>query len=459
MNIKRFLEKCVPLFIICPFIVGAVGYYSAGEKLSDALYASFALYFVNPVSDACNIPVEIARWSAALVTTAAILYAVRRIWTIISQAFRCLGKDSIAVYSDENINIVFDKPKRNVIYSGREFRPLAKSHIIMLDSDAESLKFYETNKSRIKNQKVYIALRELEYGFIREFGDLCFYDIDGAVARTLWKQIALWKNPEQHTQITILGTGHLGQSVLNYGLLLNLYSLNQEITYNFIGTDSSYRVLHGNIQTCNSDRVCYHGTDDEENVGIIRNSDIVIICSEISVAELQTVAAMCKGTLYCYSPSEGRVMDYLDFPALKPFGKNSDIYTDENIRCNRLINDAMRLHYSYLSRFGNGEIFDIHTEWNKLNGFVKWSNISSADFIPILKSLEESGADIEELANLEHIRWCRFHFLNFWQSATPENEKNCTNKNKTHRCLCSFNELSEEDKEKNRAAVREALSD
>lgn len=460
MSIKRFLKACVPLLAVCPFVIGAMGYYAAGEKFFDALYASFALYFVNPVSDAYNIPIEIARWTAALVTTAAILYAVRRIWTIISQAVCCLGKDSIAVYSDEDINIVFDKPKRGVIYPGREFKPLAKSHIIMLGSDAESLKFYEANRSKIKKQKVYIALREMEYSFMKELDgspNISFFDFSGSCARVLWKRIALWENPKQKIEITILGTGHLGQSVLNYGLLLNLYSPEQEITYNFIGSDNSYRIMHGDIQTCNGDRVRYRELGDDENAAVIGGSDIVIVSEEISAAQLQAVAVICKGALYCYSPSEGGAMDYLNFPALIPFGKNSEIYTDENIRRNKLIADAMKQHHSYLSRFGSGKISDTQTEWNKLDGFLKMSNISSADFNPIVKALSNAGADIDMLARLEHIRWCRFHYLNFWSYGIPENGKNRDNEKKIHKCLCPFDELPDEDKEKDAMSVKEAL--
>lgn len=462
MNIKRFLGKSAPLLAVCPFVAGALGYCAAGEEFSDALYASFALYFVNPVSDAYNIPIEIARWTAALVTTSAIVYAVRRIWEKISQAICCLGKDSVAVYSDNDINVVFDKSKRNVIYSGREFKPLAESHIIMLNSDTECLKFYEENKLGIKNKRVYIALKETNYGFIKELpgsSNVSFYDIAGTAARMLWKRVALWESGKKQVTVTILGAGHLGQSVLNYGLLLNLYSLDQEITYNFVGSNNSYRILYGDVQMCNNDRLIYWDIDNDKNAELIENSDIAIICGEISASELQTAAALCKGTLYYYSPSESGAEEFLNFSAVIPFGKSSEIYTDENIRRNGSTADAMTLHYSYLSRFGNGEISDIQTEWNKLNGFLKMSNISSADYIPIIRILASSGADSEDLAQLEHIRWCRFYFLNFWRYGVPEHGKTRDAEKKIHACLRPFRELPESEKEKDRAAVAAALTD
>lgn len=88
-------------------MIGAVGYGVAGERISDALYASFALYFINPVSDNYNILIDIARWGSALVTTTAVLYALKRIRLAAARFVHCLAKDSIAVYSDNDIKIFF----------------------------------------------------------------------------------------------------------------------------------------------------------------------------------------------------------------------------------------------------------------------------------------------------------------------------------------------------------------
>ena len=72
-GLAKQLKKWVPVLSILPFLLGAAGYAWAGERLLDALYYSFSLYFVNLVSDSSNLFVEIARWTAALVTTAAVL--------------------------------------------------------------------------------------------------------------------------------------------------------------------------------------------------------------------------------------------------------------------------------------------------------------------------------------------------------------------------------------------------
>lgn len=453
----KVLKKLVPFLALLPFVIGAIGYIIAGECLSDAFYASFALYFINPVSDNYNLLIDVARWTSALVTTTAVLYAVRRIWLAVARFTYCLTKDSIAVYSDDDMKIVFDNPRKKVLYLGREFKSGAKSQIIMLSSDEESLKFYEAHKSELKKSKVYIGLKEIDCTSLRGAPNINFFEIDNAIARTLWKHIALWEQRNNKTEIAILGTNHLGQIVLNCGLLMNLYALDQEITYNFIGENDLYQISHGNIYTFNKDEVHFFKPNDGEVINIVKKSDIVIVSERISVEKMNALSIICGGKVYFYS-SDSDMSKYITLPNAEMFGKNSDIYTDENIRQNKLISAAMEQHCDYLSsRPENAGIsFDKIEEWNKLSGFLKWSNISSSDFKQVLMSLCKDGIfDEEPLAELEHIRWCRFHILNFWKYGIPQSGAKDTEK-RIHMCLCAYSQLKESDKNKNREVVREA---
>lgn len=453
----------MPVFAMLPFVTGAIGYMVSGETLTDSLYESYALYFVSPVCGAYNIWIEIARWTAALVTTATILYALRRLGLRLYWMIKCLSKDSVAVYCASDTKISFERGHTGVIYPGRNFRSMAKSQIIMFDSDEENLRFYEENKKQLTGRRVYIGLKEIEYGLMKELGSeskVCFYDINGAIARKLWRKLALWEGQAfgNRIVITILGTRHLGRSILHHGLLLNIASLAQEIDYNFIGEHSLYQAAHGALPTCNQDSVRYLEADGENYWEVIRQSDIVIISEAVSIERLQTIGIVCSGQIFYYSPKEGDVGACLKLSRLRPFGRDFEIYTDENIRGNKLIEAAMEQNHRYMQSYGKDMAADKEAEWNKLDGFLKWSNISSSDFRPVLRSLAASGMELEELAELEHIRWCRFHYLNYWSFGVPENGESRDDAKKIHKCLCDFSELSEEDKEKDREIVREALS-
>lgn len=321
----------------------------------------------------------------------------------------------------------------------------------MLDSDVESLKFYEDYKAVMGRKFVYIGLREIDYGLIKENSKVRFFDINGAISRLLWKQIQLWNTKKENVSVIIWGEGCLSENMLCYGLLLNIYSNKQNISYHLIG-NTSFSIKHPAIPLMNGDKIITHVEEDADTWNIVRESDVIIITEDVSAAKLQAIAVNGKNAkIYYYSHMSGDVGELICTRNLAAFGRDEEIFTDENIRQEKLIEEAKQLNSEYAQKY-NGE-----AEWDKLTGFLKWSNISSADFkhvlIDILKNNPEVG--IDELAELEHIRWCRFHFLNYWTYGIPDNGSNKDTKKKIHKCLCPYSELSSVDKDKNRATVEE----
>jgi hypothetical protein len=107
-----------------------------------------------------------------------------------------------------------------------------------------------------------------------------------------------------------------------------------------------------------------------------------------------------------------------------------------------LIENARRLHGNYAAKYPDMK------PWEELSGFLKRSNISAADFADVIRRRKEEGKTDEELAELEHIRWCRFHWLNNWSYAEKRD-----NSRKKHNMLIPYSELSEEEKQKDRDNV------
>lgn len=447
---KNVFKKITPALFFVPFVTGGIGYIIAGNGITDSFYASFALYFTNPVSDSYNICIEIARWAAPLATATAILYIFENAWKNILWWIRSLSGDSVAVYIDSDIRISFDK-KAKVCYPERKVKCSAKSHIIMLDSDADSLKFYEDNKDKLEDRFIYIGLREIEYGLIEEKAEVNFFDINGAISRLLWKQIKLWKEPKEKMSVVIWGEGYLAENILCYGLLLNLYSNKQQITYHMIGNES-FPIKHPQMPLMNNDEIVFHSEKDSDSWDIIRNAEILIIAEDISATMLQTLAVNGRSAqIYYYSHKSGDVGDCLQLPNLIPFGRDADIYTDENIRQEKLVEEAKNLNLEYAGKY-NGE-----ADWHKLSSFLKWSNISSADFGNVLAELlkEHPESDDEMLAELEHIRWCRFHYLNYWIFGEPQDGSNKDSEKRIHKCLCPYSALSPGNRSKDRIIVEE----
>jgi len=447
-KLKRILTVILPLV---PFVLGYIGYKIGGKEQSDALYGSLLLYKGYYLNNATNIWLEFARWLAMIVTLSIIVRCSKTVWNNIVWQIDCFFDDSVAVYSNDKIR--FGK-ETHEFYPNHVIEK-AKSHIILKDSDAESFKFYAENKDLLKNKKVYIGLREIDLGLVAENPRVNYFDINGSISRILWRRIALWRKAQKEITISIYGDGDLAEMILTNALLHNLYLLDQKITYNVIGMNP-FVLKHPEFKTMNSD-VINHFTDKFEGIEAIRNSDYVIVADELPVGKLQTIVANCGKAkeIYYYSRHEGDFADCVYLSKLEPFGRDKEIYTDENIRQEALLRKAKELNRVYAEKY-NGE-----SDWNKLSGFLKWSNISSADFMHVLKEIMSKGAALEDLSiektneysELEHIRWCRFHFINYWNYGIPENGKNKDNEKRIHKCLCQYSELSEEDKQKDRDLV------
>lgn len=94
--------------------------------------------------------------------------------------------------------------------------------------------------------------------------------------------------------------------------------------------------------------------------------------------------------------------------------------------------------------------------------FYPLSNISAADYhtVQLLMLGNDALTDekLEWLAELEYIRWCRYHYLNNWPYGTPENGKNKDAIKRIHRSLIPYAALSDCEKDKGRENIRISLS-
>lgn len=439
-NWKTLWKKILPAAFLIPLAVGTEAYLLSGENLTDALYASFALYFTNPVSDAYNIGIEIARWTAPLATAASILYVLRDIWKSFRDRIRLFWKeDSVAVYTDEACEILFEE-KTAVVYSYENLKSYAKSHIILFSSDEKSLNFYEKHKKELEKKEVFIGIRELETGLLGKTKHAQLFDINGSIAGLLWKKIAVWNMGREELNIVVYGNDVLAQRIVSSALQLNLYSLKQKINYHFITNNKLFQIRHKNLNLMNEDKLYYYDTEDENTWEVIANADIIIIADLPNTDILQTILVKARDKdIYYYSPKEGDTASYLSFGKWIPFGRSEEVLTDDAIRRKKLIEDAVALNEYYAEQY--------HTEkdWKALDGFLKASNISAADYGRIAASMYQKKTDTE-LAELEHIRWCRFHMLNYYIYGETANGKNKDAYKRIHKDLVPYEMLSEAEK-------------
>lgn len=196
----------------------------------------------------------------------------------------------------------------------------------------------------------------------------------------------------------------------------------------------------------NSDKIEYYSTGDENIWEIINKADKVIVADEVEAELLQTIIINANNSeVYYYSPEDGDMGSYVEYRKPVPFGRYKDVFTEENILREKLIEKAKALHTHYESIYKTGK------KWEDLSSFLRASNISAADFGNVLTNLNK---DEMELAELEHIRWCRFHFLNYYVYGVPDNGKNKDDMKRIHKDLLKFDEIPSSEQVKDIETVR-----
>lgn len=445
---KNFLKKVIPLTTVVPLIVGSIGYIISGEKITDALYDAVALYTLSHISDGYNLFIEIARWTAPLVTATAILSVLKDLSESIKNRVILSGNnDCISVYSDSNQKICFKKKVR-VIYPGDKFKEYSKCHMIMFSTDDKNLQFYEEHKTALAGKETYIGIRDIESCFLKPLENVTFFDVNSSIARMLWKEIALWNQKKTAINIVIWGNDSLASGIICTGLQMNLFSNKQKINYCFVTDNNTFQIRHSNLNLMNDDGLTYLDCKDPEIWNAVTRADIIILADLLDVETMQTIVVKSgEAKVYYYSPVEGDVLSRFSFGNIIPFGRNESVLMDENIRRDALIKRAKNLNDYYKDKYKSG------AEWDRLSGLLKGSNISAADFGEVLAVLSDKLSE-DEQAELEHIRWCRYMFLNYYSLGEPENGQNRDDDKRIHRNLIDYCELSTYEQEKDKEAIK-----
>jgi len=485
---KRIFKFLIPVLFVIPIIIGAFGYADEGYGVGDSLYAAFCLYFVNPLFDDTNLLVDISKWTAPLATASGIFLAVKDFIQRIKNHFISLNSDATIVYAmpdDEDARELAKNCTHGILSEISEGEakvyPDAMNHILLFPDDAGNMEFFELHKEDFSDSNVYIKLNETS-SFLLKNSPIHFFNTNELIASDFWKNEGLVGLYKEHLlaksgspfsiNIAIIGFSEMGQSLLEQGILLNLFSLDQQINYHIFGDHIIYNNIHGQINLMNSDSIIFHDNDWSQNMDLLKSCQrIIIVEAESNI--LQAVFTTCfSSQVYIYSPNGISYSSVFSFPYLKEFGDLSNVYTVDCIMNEERLALAKKLNYKYSCLYGgaseSGTPQEIekasNNEWYSLNGFTKVSNLASTDYHHIRKEVLDEreslgiGTDYDELGRIEHIRWCRFHFLNHWTYGVPANGKAKDAEKRIHVCLVPYDDLSDLDKSKDIEAVKLLMS-
>jgi hypothetical protein len=264
-----------------------------------------------------------------------------------------------------------------------------------------------------------------------------------------------------------IGFEKLGEELLLFGLQNNIFSPQQEITYHILGDGTQFQATHTELSSI-SDKVKFYDTPWYENKELLERAHMLIVLEQNDQTALlrNLLFHLQKSEIYVFTANSASASLLADKERLLFFD-----WKEESQNLNYILNDSLfrrakriNLRYAQLYSGAADTPEESQKQWELLDTFTRYSNVSAADYHEMrLKILEFDGhsttdalpADLLEIhSELEHIRWCRYHYLNNWKYGIPKNGKNKDKALRIHRDLIPYENLTEEDKEKDRENIR-----
>ena len=492
---KGIMKKTL-LMIILPIIVvalGCIGFISEGYGFYEALLESMSFLKTNFDSMPANVLIEIARWLGIIFFFSLIYSMVAALWKSGKEFVKSRMEDAVAIHGDDgNAQLLAESLGSKGILSDGTFSFGAPRQVIMFKDDKDSLNFYHLNAEKLKDKEVHILLNQGAHAGI-ERDNLFVLNMDEAVATEYWKN-----NPAiSREKIVIIGSGKRAEALLYWGLLTNVFDVEKNCDYVMIGNHEKYRKLYPDVER----RMKEYGGDtvtfiDEpwfNSLDEVIDADRVILAGDTD-ENIEIAKELHEGgykiNLHAYMASES-MKKFFEEESVKCFG----YLTKENIQ-GVLLRDDLHTNgklcdAAYQVSVAKGEQMTledvqeyIKTEefknnWRRLSSFTKESNYASAIHdVQKKRLLEEAFSKCGEtsdgnnpsyedlsaetwtrLQEIEHIRWCRYHFLNNWKQSDKllvvnGKEKTKDEERRLHFDLRPYEALTEGEKKKDGDAYK-----
>lgn len=479
------------ILLLLPFVLGIIGFKLECLEYSylDAAYASLQMYFANiPIDWEYNIYIDIGRWLAPLCS---VFFGIGLIVDLIKGMIwpRVWVKmpSHYVVYGDNAwINLLCGENSKYCVLDNDWFVGCSK-YVLLFDSDRKNLDFYTSfllPKIKNKDAQVYMNVLELEPQDI-QMRNLVTFQINGFIA------ISFFKNPEwldfeiklieqkkgDTIKFGIIGFEDLGRRMLQSALVMNIISETQKIEYHVWGDTESYSRKHTSLNDRNlePDRVVFHENDIYGYLQFLENFDVIFLCGQqeknlLVLSDLLRLTAFVGkgGRIYSYVENEEvlKMFQVVHISAKQEVKKKEknflvnerlfpiSIPDKENFLDKVITNDlsiynrAERKHEAYIADARKKEMQKEtseykYFEWKELNSYLRWDNVSSANYDDIRLWLKERGASERQLAEFEHRRWLRSHYLDNWEYSEQRDDSA-----HRHPDLQDFCTLPEDEKEK-----------
>lgn len=281
-----------------------------------------------------------------------------------------------------------------------------------------------------------------------------------AVARRYWQRNPLHR---EERELVLIGWGSRAESLLEQGLLVNVFPPQRNVTWHVFGDFSHFALLHPALCAAlgekgeDGDRLIFHPDSFEAHPELLAQADRIILSAPEDAGTLE-ICHRLRRWFVC--PEELHLLLETPVPGVTCFGALEEVVTVQSVMQEELNRRARMLHRIYCE--SNPEAPD----WAALPPFLRASNLAAADHVPVKVRLllrlgsvleptaEElelacerfcsaEGEDRERLRACEHRRWMRFHLMYNWTWSQQRD-----NHRRTHPLLLPYDQLTAEDQAK-----------
>lgn len=436
-------------------------------RFLDALFATISFYLLNNSDTPPNIFIELARWAAPLMTASSVILIAATLRDRLANYLKYLRGGSIAVYgSNDESELILSELGSKGIRANDSF-VLAERYILLGDEETNTA-FCQAHRRELEGKRIYMKCRSM-YARTSDANTKPFCDEETG-ARLYWKQADLFSEAAKQNyclKLVFLGFGTLGQELLIRGLQNNLFHPNQKIEYHVFGDSAEIEEFQSIYHELDQiqDTICFHNEPWYRSLPLLEEADRLILCDS---SPLDALLFALPGKEIDVLAAANDHIDFREEPErLHIFYWQKEAQKLSNILDEVLLERAKKINLRYAHLYGNVEenAVNLEKEWAKLDSFTRYSNISAADYHEVRLQMlndwqtasgltEPDTAYMELMAELEHIRWCNYHYLSNWKYGIPVNGKSKDKLHRIHQDLIPYNQLSESDKEKDRENIR-----
>lgn len=463
---KRYFKL---LLYILPLLLGIWGFYFLErEPFLDSVFNSILMYIFCYTNHPANIFIELARWLAPAMTASWVLIVFNTLRErLIHFLMFCTGK-SIAVYGPaEEKEALLQEIKSGAI-DGKEHFVQANKYILLDDEDI-NFEFFNLNQNKMQHSSIFMKCKSIPSEAVKE-SNLHLFCSEETSARLFWKEHFLYPLSLQNNhqmEIVFLGFDKLGEELLLFGLQNNIFSSDQNISYHIFGDGTRFQATHTELASI-SDPICFYSEPWYLHLDLLEKAEMVVILTQERQTELlrHLLFATTRQHFHVFAANTSIIRLLAENERLNVFDWKNESQKLEHILNDTLFEHAkqINLRYAHLYNQVPETKAAMEKEWKILDTFTRYSNVSSADYHEVRQKMlafdGRSDSDIlipdilDTYAELEHIRWCRYHYLNNWKHGIPANGKNKDKSLRIHKDLIPYCELTDEEKEKDRENIR-----